>query len=86
MKRAMVNPSKSVLITGASSGMGYAITVHLAKQGYIVLASVYEKTLITKLSPGINYYFSTPYLLVYCNQVDNRSNLLITLLKETSEA
>jgi NAD(P)-dependent dehydrogenase (short-subunit alcohol dehydrogenase family) len=32
--------SKSVLVTGASSGIGKAIVVYLAKQGYTVLAGV----------------------------------------------
>jgi NAD(P)-dependent dehydrogenase (short-subunit alcohol dehydrogenase family) len=36
--------SKSVLITGTSSGIGKAVAVYLAKQGYVVLASVRKKS------------------------------------------
>ena len=36
----MVLKDKTILVTGASSGIGYAIVEHLAKQGYCVLATV----------------------------------------------
>jgi len=35
---------KSILVTGASSGIGRAISIHLAKEGYIVLATIRKET------------------------------------------
>ena len=41
---------KSVLVTGASSGIGNAIAVYLAKQGYIVLATVRKNSDVESLN------------------------------------
>lgn len=42
--------SQSVLITGASSGIGKAIALHLAKQGFTVLATVRKESDSEKLN------------------------------------
>ena len=42
--------SKSVLITGASSGIGNAVAIYLAKEGYTVLASVRKISDVEKLN------------------------------------
>lgn len=42
--------SKSILITGASSGIGNAIAIYLARQGYHVLASVRKQSDLTSLN------------------------------------
>lgn len=47
--------NKSVLVTGASSGIGNAIAIHLAKQGYCVLATVRKENDAEKLNElGLN--------------------------------
>jgi NAD(P)-dependent dehydrogenase (short-subunit alcohol dehydrogenase family) len=40
-----MNPNREgILITGCSSGIGRAIAVHLAKQGFTVFATVRKET------------------------------------------
>ena len=41
---------KSILVTGASSGIGYTVAVYLAKQEYTVLATVRKNTDADKLN------------------------------------
>ncbi|MGC3978433.1 MAG: SDR family NAD(P)-dependent oxidoreductase [Paludibacteraceae bacterium] len=43
------NESKSILVTGASSGIGHAIALHLARRGFTVLATVRRQTDIDRL-------------------------------------
>jgi NAD(P)-dependent dehydrogenase (short-subunit alcohol dehydrogenase family) len=51
----IVESSKSVLVTGASSGIGNATVVYLAKQGYIVLAGVRKDSDVQALNDiGLN--------------------------------
>jgi Dehydrogenases with different specificities (related to short-chain alcohol dehydrogenases) len=38
------NESKSILVTGASSGIGHAIALHLARNGFTVLATLRKQT------------------------------------------
>lgn len=42
--------NKSVIVTGASSGIGHEIAIYLAKTGYTVLATVRKKADIKKLN------------------------------------
>lgn len=46
----METRNKTILVTGASSGIGNAISAHLAKRGYCVLATVRKETDIIKLN------------------------------------
>jgi NAD(P)-dependent dehydrogenase (short-subunit alcohol dehydrogenase family) len=41
--------NKSVLVTGSSSGIGKAIAVYLAEQGYTVLAAVRRDSAVEAL-------------------------------------
>ena len=45
-----VTKDKTVLVTGASSGIGNAIATYLAKQAYQVLATVRKETDVVKLN------------------------------------
>ena len=44
------NDSKSVLVTGASSGIGHAVALHLTQKGFTVLASVRKQADADQLS------------------------------------
>lgn len=67
---------KSVLVTGTSSGIGYHTAVHLAKIGYIVLATVRKEEDAVKLTePGLeNIKPHWPLDLTIPRQIDEISN------------
>ncbi|NOY77556.1 MAG: SDR family NAD(P)-dependent oxidoreductase [Calditrichaeota bacterium] len=50
LKTNVGNPNPSVLVTGSSSGIGYAIATHLAKNNFTVFATVRKKNDVEKLS------------------------------------
>ena len=55
---------KKVWITGASSGIGKALSIKFAKEGWQVAASARRENLLIELNKNYNRFFDAPYLLV----------------------
>ena len=72
----MYNLNKSVLITGGSSGIGYAIRLYLAKQGYTVLATVRKDSDVANLKK-LGFKNLEP---LYPSDLTNHLTVLFSLL------
>ena len=79
----MKKPSKNVLITGVSSGIGYGVCKELVKRGYHVFGSVRKKADSIKLSAEFDRGF-TPVIMdvTIQDQIDEAYGLIHSRIKK----